>query len=200
LHQQAGESCRRLPRRTHCGITADGSTASAEWLSKALELDPAYYPARKARALTCEAVGDYATMASDAEAMIVMRPKDALGYALRAITRREAGQYAAALEDHNRAITLCDSQAELFGLHDQRRRTLTEMRDYQAAMQDARYCATSRPDDLRSGFELLAALVLAGGVLGARSSTPSLSASPGTASTGYGFTDTPSDCSSRGTR
>jgi serine/threonine protein kinase/tetratricopeptide (TPR) repeat protein len=170
LHQQAGESL--LPQTAEAytlrGITADNSTATAEWLSKALELDPAYYPARKARALACEAVGDYATMTTDAETMIVMRPKDALGYALRAITRREAGQYKAAMEDHNRAIALCDSQAELLGLHDQRRVTLTQMRDYQAALQDARYCATSRPDDLRSGFELLAALVLAGDYSGAK--------------------------------
>jgi len=62
------------------------------WLSKALELDPAYYPARKGRALASYAVRNYATMATDAEAMVVMRPKDVLGYALRAIARREAGQ------------------------------------------------------------------------------------------------------------
>jgi serine/threonine protein kinase len=170
LHQQAGESL--LPQTPEAytlrGITADGSTATAEWLSKALELDPAYYPARKARALVCEAVRDYATMTTDAEAMIVMRPKDSLGYALRAIARREAGQYGAAMEDHNRAISLCDSQAELPELHDQRRRTLTQMRDYRAALQDAGYCATSRPDDLRSGFELLTALVLAGDYSGAK--------------------------------
>ena len=170
LHQQAGESL--LPQTPEAytlrGITADSSTATAEWLSKALELDPAYYPARKARALACEAVKDYATMATDAEAMIVMRPKDALGYALRAVTRREAGQYDAAMEDHNRAISLCDSQAELLELHDQRRRTLTQMRDYQSALQDALYCAKTRPNDLRSGFELLAALVLAGDYSGAK--------------------------------
>jgi len=170
LHQQASESL--LPQTAEAytlrGVTADSSTETAEWLSKALELDPAYYPARKARALACDAVGDYATMTTDAETMIVMRPKDALGYALRAITRREAGQYGAALEDHNHAIALCDSQAELLGLHDQRRQTLTQMRDYQAALQDARYCATSRPNDLRSGFELLAALVLAGDYAGAK--------------------------------
>ncbi|RPJ31582.1 MAG: serine/threonine-protein kinase, partial [Planctomycetaceae bacterium] len=170
LHQQAGESL--LPQTAEAytlrGITADDSMATAAWLLKAVEMDPAYYPARKARALACEAVGDYATMTTDAEAMIVMRPKDALGYALRAITRREAGQYDAAMEDHNRAISLCDSQAELLELHDQRRRTLTQMREYQAALQDARYCAASRPDDLRSGFELLAALVLAGDYSGAK--------------------------------
>ncbi len=170
IHQQAGESL--LPRTAEAyalrGMTADGSTATVEWLSKALELDPAYYPARKARALACEAVGDYATMATDAEAMIVMRPKDALGYALRAIVRREAGQHDSAMEDHNRAISLCDSPAELLELRDQRRRTLTQMHDYQAALQDARYCAAARPNDLRSGFELLAALVLAGDYPGAR--------------------------------
>jgi serine/threonine protein kinase/tetratricopeptide (TPR) repeat protein len=170
MHQQAGESL--LPQTAEAytlrGITADGSIATAEWLSKALELNPAYYPARKARALACEAVRDYATMTTDAETMIVMRPRDALGYALRAITRREAGQYEAALEDHNRAIALCDSQAELLGLHDQRRRTLTQMRNYRAALEDARYCARMRPDDLRSGFEFLAALVLAGDYSGAR--------------------------------
>ncbi len=169
-HQRAGESL--LPQTAEAytlrGITADGSTATAQWLSKALEVDPAYYPARKARALACDAVGDYATMATDAEAMIVMRPKDALGYALRAIAHRGAGRCEAALEDHNRAISLCENQTERFEFHDQRHKTLAQMRDYQAALQDARYCAELRPDDLRCGFELFAALVLAGDYAGAK--------------------------------
>jgi len=179
-HQQAGESL--LPQTPEAytlrGLTADGSTATVQWLSKALELDPAYYPARKARALACDAVRDYTTMTTDAEALIVARPKDALGYALRAIARREAGQCGAALEDHNRAIALCDSPADLFELHDQRRRTLTQMRDYQAALQDARYCAELRPDDLAGGFELLAALVLAGDYSGAKQQYVRLAAHP----------------------
>jgi len=180
VHQQAGESL--LPQTAEAytlrGMTADGSTATAQWLSKALELDPAYYPARKARALACDAVRDYATMMTDAEAMIVTRPKDALGYALRAVARREAGQCGAAIEDHNRALALCDSPADLFELHDQRRRTLTHMRDYQAALRDARYCAELKPDDLHSGFELLAALVLAGDHSGAKDQHVRLAAHP----------------------
>jgi eukaryotic-like serine/threonine-protein kinase len=129
VHQQAGESL--LPRSPEAytlrEITADGSTATTEWLSNALELDPGYYPARKGRALASYAVRDYGTMATDAEAMVVMRPKDTLGYALRAIARRETGQLDAALEDHNRAIALCDRAGELFELYNQRRRTLMEM-------------------------------------------------------------------------
>jgi len=164
VHQQAGESL--LPRSPEAytlrGITADGSTATTEWLSKALELDPGYYPARKGRALAAYAVRDYATMATDAEAMVVMRPKDAFGYALRAIARRETGQLDRALEDHNRAIALCDRPGELFELHNQRRKTLTATELYDAALRDAQQCATLKPDDFSAGFELLGALVLAG--------------------------------------
>ncbi len=183
-HQQAGESL--LPQTAEAytlrGITADTSTTSHEWLSKALELDPAYYPARQARALACDAVGDYAAMTTDAEAMIVLRPKDALGYALRAVARRQAGQCEAAMEDHNRAVSLCESQAERFELHDQRRETLVQMHDYQAALRDARYCAELRPDDLRTGFELFAALVLASDYDGARDQHVRLTRHPD-----YGF-------------
>jgi len=170
VHQQAGESL--LPRSSEAytlrGITADGSTATIEWLSKALELDPGYYPARKGRALASYAVRDYGTMATDAEAMVVMRSKDALGYALRAIARRQTGHLNAALEDHNRAITLCDRDGELFELHHQRRKTLMEMEQYDAALRDAQYCTKLRPDDFSTGFELLGALVLAGDYAAAR--------------------------------
>jgi len=180
VHQEAGESL--LPRTAEAytlrGITADGSMSTIEWLSKALELDPAYYPARKGRALASYAVRNYATMATDAEAMVVMRPKDALGYALRAIARREAGQCDMAMEDHNRAISLCDSPDELPELHDQRRRTLTQMREYQAALRDAQHCVRLRPDDLYSGFELFVALVLAGDYPGAKDQHTQLAGHP----------------------
>ncbi len=180
VHQEAGESL--LPRTAEAytlrGITADGSMSTIEWLSKALELDPAYYPARKGRALASYAVRNYATMATDAEAMVVMRPKDALGYALRAIARREAGQCDMAMEDHNRAISLCDSPDELPELHDQRRRTLTQMREYQAALRDAQHCVRLRPDNLYSGFELFVALVLAGDYPGAKDQHTQLAGHP----------------------
>ena len=170
VHQQAGESL--LPRSPEAytlrGITADGSTATTEWLSKALELDPSYYPARKGRALASYAVRDYATMVTDAEAMVVTRPKDALGYALRAIARRQTGQLDAALKDHNRAIALCDHDGELFELHNQRRKTLMEMEQYEAALSDARHCAKLKPSDFPTQFELLGALVLAGDYAAAR--------------------------------
>ena len=81
-------------------------------------------------------------------------------------------------EDHNRAISLCDSPAELPELHDQRRRTLTQMREYQAALRDAQLCVRLRPDDLYSGFELFVALALAGDYPGARDQHTQLAGHP----------------------
>ena len=163
-HQQASETL--LPQTAEAnylrGVTAEGSKAALEWLGKGLELDPGHYASRKARALAAYSVQDYATMASDAEALIALRPKDGLGYVLRAIARRERGELAAALEDHHRAIAFCDNATELPGLHDQRRQTLMQLRQYAAAIDDAKRSAELRPADLRSQCELLLALVLAG--------------------------------------
>lgn len=140
------------------GMTAHDSDTAAMWLSRALDLDPGHYASRKARAFAAYSVQQYASMARDAEAMIAARPRDSLGYGLRAIARRELGQLDAALDDHNRAVALCRVKAELPELYDQRRQTCMEMEEYDAALRDAERCLALEPDDLTYSLNIFAAL------------------------------------------
>jgi len=145
-------------------ITTSSSSKKIEWLSKALELDPSHYAARKTRAIAYYATKDYANMRQDAEALTVMRPKDSLGYALRAIAEREQGKLAEALDDHNRAIQLCNVDAELPELHNQRRETYWRMENYQAALLDARRCTLLKPEDRLYAAHLFRVLMRLGKV------------------------------------
>jgi tetratricopeptide (TPR) repeat protein len=124
-HQQLGESL--LPQTAEAyslrGMTTSTPDQTIQWLSRAVELDPSHYPSRKARALAYYTLKDYRKMAEDVEAIIVMRPKDSLGYSLRAIARREIGRFGDAVNDHNRAIEICDVKSQLAELYNQRRET-----------------------------------------------------------------------------
>jgi tetratricopeptide (TPR) repeat protein len=101
-------------------------------------------------------------MSEDVGALIVLRPRDYLGYALRAIVQREAGQFAPALKDHTRAITLCSFQDELPRLYDQRRETYMRSSNYKAALEDAHQCAALRPSEPLTRFPIFTALLALG--------------------------------------
>ena len=163
-HQQAGESLLPQTAEGYClrGVTASTPADTVRWLSNALELDPSHYPSRKARALAYYAMKDYTRMAYDVEAIIVKRPKDSFGYTLRAINRREMGKFDEAIKDHNYAIEICDVQAELAELHDQRRETFVHMGNYKAALRDAHRSAELEPEEFSYKFHVFTALVSLG--------------------------------------
>jgi len=163
-HQQAGESLFPQTAEGYClrGMTASTAESTIQWLSKALELDPSHYPSRKARALAFYTVKDYTRMARDVEAMIVMRPKDSLGYALRAIIQRETGRFDEAIEDNSRAIAMCDTEAELAELYDQRRETQLRMGNYKAALMDAKRSIALEPNEFSYKFHVFTTLVSLG--------------------------------------
>ena len=144
------------------GMTADTPEKTIEWLSKALELDPGHYPSRKARTLAYYAMKDYKNVEKDAEALIVMRPKDSLVYSLRAIARREMGRFDDAINDNNRAIQICDVKSELAELYNQRRETYERMGDHKAALQDAQRCVELDPNEPLYRLNVFAGLVLLG--------------------------------------
>ncbi|MHC4748453.1 MAG: protein kinase domain-containing protein, partial [Planctomycetota bacterium] len=160
-HQQLGESL--LPQTAEAyslrGMAAGTPEETLQWLSKAVELEPSHYPSRKARALAYYTLKDYANMAQDVEAMIVMRPKDSLGYALRAMVRRQTGKYNDAIKDHNHAIEICDVKTELAGLYDQRRDTYVRMGNYSAVLRDAQRCVQLEPEEFYYQFHVFTALV-----------------------------------------
>ncbi|MHC4431931.1 MAG: protein kinase domain-containing protein, partial [Planctomycetota bacterium] len=163
-HQQKAEML--LPRTTDAyhlrAITAGTLEEAVTFLSEALELDPSHYPCREARALAYYAMRDYARMEQDAEAIIVLRQRDSLGYALRAIARREQGRFDDAVADHGRAIGLCDVEAERARLYDQRCRTHYRKGDYEKALSDARRCVQLRRNEIRYHFHVFTSLVAQG--------------------------------------
>lgn len=101
-------------------------------------------------------------MAQDVEAIIVMRPKDSLGYGLRAIAQREMGRFNEAIKNHNNAINMCEVEEERAELYDQRRETYVRIGDYKAALMDAKRSVELEPEEFSYKFHVFAALVSLG--------------------------------------
>jgi len=171
-HQRQAESLVPQTAEGYClrAMGARTPEEAVQWLSRAIELDPSHYPSRKARALAYYTLDEYRRMQLDVEVMIVIRPNDALGYALRALVRREMDQFGPALEDHGRAIKLCGVQAkaELAELHDQRRETYVRMGELEAALGDAHRCVELEPEQFAYRFHYFSALVSLGDFEAAR--------------------------------
>jgi serine/threonine protein kinase/tetratricopeptide (TPR) repeat protein len=119
-----------------------------KWLDQALQLNPSDYASRKARALVYYGLRDYANMLHDADTLIAVRPKDPLGYTLRALARRETGELRDSLSDQDRAIELCQMKTELPSLLDERRETYWRLGDYESALRDAEQCVALAPETL----------------------------------------------------
>ncbi len=162
-YQQLAESV--LPQTVEaCFLRAMMVTSpeeALEWLSKAVELDPGHYASRKARVLAYYHLREYEAMAGDVGVLIALRPDDYLGYALRAIVRREAGEFEAALRDHNRALETCALEREIGELYYQRCQTYMHSGAYQAALVDAKRCDSLVPRDhrRRGRFQVFDALL-----------------------------------------
>ncbi len=163
-HQGQAESLLPETAEAYClrAVTAGTPEETLQWLATAIQLDPAHYPSRKARALTYYGLRDHQKMAQDAEAIIATRPKDCLGYALRAIARREMALFDEAIKDHDHAIRICDMDTELAELYDQRRQTNYQMGNYVQALSDARHCVRLRPEQVMYRFHVFAVLVALG--------------------------------------
>jgi tetratricopeptide (TPR) repeat protein len=163
-HQGQAQSLHPEKAEAYClrAVTAGTPEDALKWLTVAIQLKPAHYPSRKARALTYYGLRDYQRMALDAEAIIATRPGDCLGYALRAIARREMALFDEAVKDHDHAIEICNVDNELAELHDQRYKTHYQMGHYGQALSDARQCEQLRPDQILYRFHVFAALVALG--------------------------------------
>ena len=149
-------------------MTASSPDRALQWLGQALTLDPTHYPSRKARALLYCGLEVYDKMTEDVGALIALRPADALGYALRAILRRESGLFADAVADHNRAIELCAIRTELPELYNQRRETYMSMGNHDGALKDARHCVSLDPDEVSHHRDVSTTLLELGNFAGAR--------------------------------
>jgi serine/threonine protein kinase len=128
-----------------------------EYLNKAVDLDRRHYDSLKARALVYYATKEYHKMERDAVAMITVKDQDPLGYSFLAIAVRQTGDFAVALENHNRAIELSRDDPELYN---QRYETYHRMGNYQDALKDARSCVKLATEQLIYHFHLFTTLVL----------------------------------------
>ena len=172
VHLQQGE--RLLPRTAEAyllrAMIAQTVQGTLGWLNDALQIDPSYYAAHRARALTYYALGEYHDMETEASVMIGSQPKNPAGYSLRAIARREVAlaqndgeMLNEAVADHNRAAGLTSPRdRRLAELCDQRRQTLMRMGKYDLALADAYMCLKIQPLEPLYHFNLFCVLTALG--------------------------------------
>ena len=160
-------------------LTAPTPDEALQWLNQALNVDPSHYASRKARALVRYGQRDYAHMLRDVEAIIALRPNDSLGYALRALARRELGELKEALSDQNHAIEICQVPSEFLNFHEQRRETLWRLGDYEAALEEARKCVALAPETIAYRVEVGKAFFTLGQYEDAKEEFAKVRADPG---------------------
>jgi len=140
-------------------MTASNTDQALQWLNRAIELDPAHYPSRKSRVLIYFTRGQDQKMAEDAAVLIALHPAEPLGYAIRAIVRRESGRFEEAVADHARALELCESDAERIEVYDQRYETYARMGDYASALEEAKRMSELEPEEFKPRFRIFTSLL-----------------------------------------
>ncbi|HNS22380.1 MAG TPA: protein kinase [Sedimentisphaerales bacterium] len=107
-------------------------------LDKALQLDPRHYESRRLRAFTYYASRKYDKLRDEALGMMILRPRDPLGYALRAKAWRELGRYPEAIADFSLAIALTPGdEPQYVDLRIQQSETFLRMGDYERVIAEA---------------------------------------------------------------
>jgi len=107
-------------------------------LDRALQLDPSHYESRRLRAFTYYASRKYNQLHDDALVMTILRPRDSLGYSLRATARRELDRYREAIADYDIAIALTPKDGPTYAdLCTQRSETLLRMGSYERVIAEA---------------------------------------------------------------
>jgi len=143
-------------------MTAATPDAMIDSLSTALEMEPNHRTARLCRAFAYYHACRYDEMLTDAVALVATSPKDAFGYAARALAQRELGNLEKALKDHDQAISLCQRDSDLFRYLSQRGETLWHMKDYPGAIGDAEKCLDLKPQNIAPRIALARALFFSG--------------------------------------
>jgi len=132
-------------------------------LDKALQLVPAHYESRRLRAYTYYASRKYEDMEHDALVMTVVRPRDPLGYSLRAIGLRELGKYHEAILDYDVALSLTPKDSpQYLDLTTQRSETLLRMGRYEHVVTAAQEVLKLWPDKAVFQYHIFCALTALG--------------------------------------
>jgi serine/threonine protein kinase/Tol biopolymer transport system component/tetratricopeptide (TPR) repeat protein len=128
-------------------------------LDKALRLDSNHYESRRLRAFTYYASRKYDRLQADALGMTILRPRDPLGYSLRAVAWRELGRYKDAVADYDSALALtAKDNPEYVDLSAQRSETLLRMGEHERVIVDAQECAKLWPDKPAFQYHIFCAL------------------------------------------
>ena len=132
-------------------------------LDRALQLDPTHYESRRLRAFTYYASRKYEKMRDDALVMSVSRPRDPLGYSLRAAALRELGKYIEAIAEYDRAIALTPrGDPQYTDLSTQLCETFLRMGNYKRVISDAQECLKVSSDKPIFQYYIFCALTALG--------------------------------------
>ncbi|MCP4261398.1 MAG: protein kinase [Planctomycetes bacterium] len=134
-----------------------------ELLDEALYIDSGHFESRRLRAFTYYASRKYEKMKEDALGMTILRPRDPLGYYLRAIASRELGRYQEAIAYYDSAIALTAKDSEEhIDLSTQRCEILLRMGDYERVVVDAQECLNLWSDRSIFQYHIFCALTALG--------------------------------------
>jgi Tol biopolymer transport system component len=134
-----------------------------ELLDRALDLDYGHYDSRKLRAFLHYASKKYADMQLDVEVMVALRPRDPLGYTLRAIVLRELGDDEGAIKDYGRAIRHTpETDTQRIRLYDERCKIYLRTGDYEHVITDAKEGLAFFPNETILHFRVFCAQIALG--------------------------------------
>jgi len=132
-------------------------------LDKALQLDSGHYESRRLRAYTYYASRKYDRLRDDALVMTILRPRDPLGYSLRAVALRELGKFQEAITEYDKASSETPGDdPQRVDLTIQRSETLLRMGDYEQVIADAQECFQLWPDNSVFQYHTFCALTALG--------------------------------------
>jgi Tol biopolymer transport system component/tetratricopeptide (TPR) repeat protein len=127
--------------------------------------NPVHYESRRLRAFTHYASRKYDALRDDALVMTILRPRDPLGYSLRAVALRELGKCSEALADYDVALALTPNDSpQRLDLAVQRCKALLRMGRYEQVVTAAQEMLNLWPDKLVFRYHLFGARTALGDV------------------------------------
>ena len=87
-------------------LTAATIKETLDYLDKALDISRDHYESRRMRASTYHCSRKFSLAAEDALSLTIIRPRDSVGYVLRANALMELGRFEEAVDDFSKAIEL----------------------------------------------------------------------------------------------
>jgi tetratricopeptide (TPR) repeat protein len=164
-HQRRAEQLLPKTAEAHYlrAMTALTIREKLDLLTEALRLDPGHYPSRRLRAFTYRASREYEQLKDDALLLTHLRPRDPLGYSLRANALKELGQLEEAATSYETAIGLCAEKApEFIELNGRCCEILMRLGQYERVLARVQACLEITPEAPVLHFHSFCALIALG--------------------------------------